>query len=328
MFKLGTILLAILTSSVSLAKNKVVYGIDNRVDVYETESTLFSDLSKSTAAMINNGSIADTEGDEVTIIGSTLESRGICSNARFSQQITAASCSGFLVAPNIVITAGHCVTSLSDCRNSKWVFDFKQPETLEENEDQNAEFKVLKSNVYSCVDFKSELNYSNKNDWAIVTLDRNVTDRTPLDFRKDGKVEDKAPLVVIGHPTGLPTKIADGANVRDNYDDIYFSANLDTFGGNSGSAVFNSETGVVEGILVRGETDYEYTSRGCRVPKICTEDGCMGEHVTRITNISSLIDDVINGRVVTTPTEEETTGDVDATLEPSVGEPTTGTTEE
>ena len=45
------------------------------------------------------------------------------------------------------------------------------------------------------------------------------------------------PLVVIGHPSGLPTKIADGAWVRNNESEYYFVTNLDTFGGNSGSAV-------------------------------------------------------------------------------------------
>ncbi len=93
---------------------------------------------------------------------------------------------------------------------------------------------------------------------------------------------------MIGHPTGIPTKVAGGAFVRDNSNDKFFVANLDTFGGNSGSAVVNSETGVVEGILVRGENDY-VTEGGCSVPQVCTMDGCRGEDVTRITNIKKLM---------------------------------------
>ncbi|MEK7233144.1 MAG: S46 family peptidase [Elusimicrobiota bacterium] len=34
----------------------------------------------------------------------------------------------------------------------------------------------------------------------------------------------------------------------------FFVANLDTYGGNSGSAVFNVETNLVEGILLRSES--------------------------------------------------------------------------
>jgi len=69
-------------------------------------------------------------------------------------------------------------------------------------------------------------------------------------------------------------------------------ANLDTFGGNSGSAVFNAETGEVEGILVRGENDYVWSDENgsrCRVPQQCTNDACRGEDVTRITNIKTLM---------------------------------------
>ncbi len=287
MFKLGTIILTLLVTTSAFSKNKVVYGIDNRVEVYETENTLYSDLSKSTAAMIDSRSLSFDGSNTYTITGGTLESRGICSNARFSQQITAASCSGFLVAPNLLVTAGHCITSDFDCENQKWVFDYKQ------SEEEAVEFTVPATNVYSCKRIiQRALDRGSRDDFALIELETEVLDRTPLEFRKDGRVEDNAPLVVIGHPSGLPTKIADGANVRDNIDEIYFSANLDTFGGNSGSAVFNSETGLVEGILVRGEADYVYTSRGCRVPKVCTEEGCMGEHVTRITNVTALIEEL------------------------------------
>jgi V8-like Glu-specific endopeptidase len=285
MFKLGTIILTLLLTTSAFSKNKVVYGVDNRVEVYQTESTLYSDLAKSTAAMIDSRSLNKDEAtDTYTITGGTLESRGICSNARFSQQITAASCSGFLVGPNLLVTAGHCITSDYDCQNQKWVFDYKQ------NEEESVEFTTPASNVFSCKRIiQRALDRGTRDDFALIELDREVSERTPLEFRKEGKVEDNAPLVVIGHPSGLPTKIADGANVRNNYDEVFFSANLDTFGGNSGSAVFNSETGLVEGILVRGEVDYVVTSRGCRLPKVCSEEGCRGEDVTRITNITDLM---------------------------------------
>ena len=88
------------------------------------------------------------------------------------------------------------------------------------------------------------------------------------------------PLVVIGHPAGLPLKVADGANVRSiGLSGQHFVANLDTYGGNSGSAVLNGVTGDVEGILVRGEMDFIYQN-GCRVSNRCLNDSCRGEDVT------------------------------------------------
>lgn len=61
-------------------------------------------------------------------------------------------------------------------------------------------------------------------------------------------------------------------------------ANLDTYGGNSGSAVFNDRTGEVEGILVRGEVDYTYKGN-CMVSNVCTDSGCRGEDVTYISEV-------------------------------------------
>lgn len=49
-------------------------------------------------------------------------------------------------------------------------------------------------------------------------------------------------------PAGLPQKIAGGAKVR-SIQTGFFVANLETDGGNSGSAVFNLSNGVIEGIL-------------------------------------------------------------------------------
>jgi hypothetical protein len=49
--------------------------------------------------------------------------------------------------------------------------------------------------------------------------------------------------------------------------------------------VLDATTGVVEGILVRGEADSVTTSAGCQVSKVCADTGCRGEDITRITNV-------------------------------------------
>lgn len=73
---------------------------------------------------------------------------------------------------------------------------------------------------------------------------------------------------------------AGGAQVRNNTNDSYFVANLDIYGGNSGSSVLNAATGRVEGILVRGEADFVHNG-GCYVSAVCPTTGCRGEDVTR-----------------------------------------------
>lgn len=287
--KISTTLLltaSLFASSQLIAKtgNKVIYGEDNRVDVVNSTNSLYVELSRSTAAMISSVNLRPDEGEGLTkITGKTLRSSGICASERFANQISAANCSGFLVGEDLLVTAGHCIRSAADCRGYKWVFDYKV-----EHEDQG-EIVVDSSSVYSCKNIVSRsLNSMNQDDWALIKLDRKVTDRAPLTFRTSGKPQVNDPLVVIGHPTGIPTKIADGANIR-SLAGTYFVANLDTYGGNSGSAVFNAETGIVEGILVRGTTDYVYNREmKCQVSNVCNNSACRGEDVTYITNIPEL----------------------------------------
>jgi V8-like Glu-specific endopeptidase len=279
----GFLIFSTLISNSTFAIDKVVYGDDNRLDVFEEKNSLHLNLSKSTAAMIPSSKISEN-GNEIVLSPSSLETDGICSDEKFSKQMTAAMCSGFLVANQYLVTAGHCIESVQDCESNSWVFDYAQ------TTDAVSAPKIMKSSVYKCSQIISRtLDRTTMNDYALIKLDRPVTDRSPLNFRKSGKVANNAEIVVIGHPSGLPTKISDQAFVRANTNKYYFQANLDTFGGNSGSAVFDSKTGVIEGILVRGERDYEYDSNvSCYRPKKCEMDACRGEDVTRITNIKEL----------------------------------------
>lgn len=280
------VLLIILSNNIFATSvvDKVVYGVDDRKDIYESKSDLYKKLASSTAGMIPKSQLEAIEGDLFLVKGTTLEDDGICSDARFARQITAANCSGFLVGDQYLVTAGHCIESLSDCERYSWVFDYANLTK------ENAQTIVAKKDVYTCTQIISRvLDRATENDYALVKLDRKVEGRMPLKFRTSGKIANKAALVVIGHPSGLPSKIADGANVRSNSNKVFFQATLDTFGGNSGSAVFDAKTGLVEGILVRGERDYVSDPvEACSRPKVCKVTECRGEDVTRITNIKEL----------------------------------------
>lgn len=276
-------LLILSTGAMAQSKGiKVIYGKDNRKDVFESNRTRSVELSRSTAAMVPSEAMSFHAGKIVTLGGKTLERMGICAKEKFSQQPAAALCSGFLVGGKYIVTAGHCITNQYDCASNKWVFDYKVDHT-----DQSS-VNVDASAVYGCkAIIERKLEPGQGNDYAVIELDRPVTDRESLRFRKQGKIQVGVPLVVIGHPSGLPTKIADRAKVR-SLSDVYFTANLDTYGGNSGSAVFNGR-GMVEGILVRGDEDYIYSREDrCQVSNHCEDGGCRGEDVTYITNIEFL----------------------------------------
>jgi V8-like Glu-specific endopeptidase len=261
-----------LNAKATTKKPNVIYGEDNRQDVYKVTNEQFKELAASTAAMIPGSSIKQTENG-FEIIGPTMIQRGVCASEKFANQITAANCSGFLISEDLIATAGHCLRSQADCEQYQWVFNYKQ-----KTESQSV-IAVGKEDVLKCKKLiKTVVDSATKNDFAIVQVQQK-TDKRPLKFRSEGTVEVGADLVVIGHPTGLPTKIADGAKVRQ-VKGAFFIANLDTYGGNSGSAVFDANTGIVEGILVRGETDYVRSSSGCMISNVCSNTSCRGEDVT------------------------------------------------
>ena len=282
------LLLAYLTffavnSLAGTAQIKVIYGDDNRIDVVDSVNPIYSTLAESSAAMIKNVNLIEYNALQYELSGRTLVDMGMCESERFSKQPTSATCSGFLVASDTIVTAGHCVQSQNDCDSRSWVFDYKV------DREDDSQVIVDKEQVYKCSKIISqELDFNSEVDYAVIKLDRKVEDRAPLKFRTKGKVVVGDSLVVIGHPSGLPTKIADGANVR-SVNDVYFKANLDTYGGNSGSAVFNATTGVIEGILVRGETDYVgHSEKNCKISNVFASDDGDGEDVTLITIVKGL----------------------------------------
>jgi V8-like Glu-specific endopeptidase len=256
---------------------KVIYGEDDRIEVNQSTNELFKTLAKSTAAMIKNSKISADLKLSTTTLG---DSFNLCEGERFRDQINPASCSGFLVSKDVMVTAGHCLKNQFDCDNSKWVFDF---------DTNNSQLKI--DQIFTCTSIIERKLVSNGADYAVFKIDREVIDRKPLKFRTKGVVAKNQKIVVIGHPSGLPTKIAAGAVVRDQTKPDFFLTNLDTFGGNSGSAVFNVDTGFVEGILVRGETDYITVfenGTSCRKVNECKSDECRGEDVTKITSVLGL----------------------------------------
>ncbi len=262
------------------AGDKVIYGADDRLDIYQVTDAKLLKLADSTVGLFQ-GYDVKIEGDKARLVTeSYAQSYGLCKEEPFYEQATGAFCSGSLVAPDIIMTAGHCVKTAEDCKAMKFVFGFAikvkgvLPETVPAND------------VYGCSELIGREQVGAGADWALVRLDRKVPNHEPLKYNTKDTVKNGDPLVVIGHPAGLPTKVAGGATVRDASPKGYYVANLDTYGGNSGSAVFNARTGVIEGILVRGETDYVYKN-GCRVSNVCASNGCRGEDVTKLSAITS-----------------------------------------
>lgn len=278
---------------------KVIYGADNRYEVDHYPNELFREKARSVAIKISKKKITPslTEEGYFNFFKYTLalNNPNICPDEKYLTQFTPGDCTGFLITKNRILTAGHCIFTDADCENNAWVFDFN------ENTD-----KFEKKNVYNCKKIIAHnYQYTKKKilDYTIIELDR-PTDRNSLKLRHNGFVNKGTPLVVIGHPLGLPMKIADNALVRTPFDGdesehpiqnflrrrYFFTSDIDTFSGNSGSPVFNNLTGIVEGMLIQGADDFSYNDeKGCiEIIKLNNTDNDAQEKILRINAIPEL----------------------------------------
>jgi hypothetical protein len=265
-----------------VAVEKVIYGVDDRKDFFEFKiNGKVRDLASSVAALFRDNRVTDNGDGTSTLTTQPLgQAQNLCTGERFFAQPIGAFCSGFLVGPDLVATAGHCATA-GNVTSIRFVFGFRM-------EDKDTPVTRIPNNdIYSGKALIGRVEENSGPDWALIQLDRPVTGRTVLKIRRSGRIADNAPVSVIGYPSGLPVKFADGANVRDNSPTAFFVANLDTYGGNSGSPVFAAD-GTVEGILVRGEADY-VSNGSCNISKVCPSTGCRGEDCTRINELADEI---------------------------------------
>lgn len=279
--------LAITSSTTSFASSsKVIYGEDNRQDLFEATDTMSIQLAQSTAALFKRNRLSAASDGNINLrLFPYANAYNLCSDEKFYSQNSGAFCSGTLVGPDLMLTAGHCIRTQADCASTAFVFGFAVTDASGQ-----APQVVNPNQVRYCTRIISTQVQNTGHDYAVVQINAPVTDRTPLRINRTGQIATGTSLVMIGHPSGLPTKIAGGATVRNTTRNGYFVANTDSYGGNSGSAVFNAETGLIEGILVRGETDFEVRpGDSCTQSKVCTNQGCRGEDITNISVVSSFI---------------------------------------
>ncbi|MDD2773463.1 MAG: serine protease [Elusimicrobiales bacterium] len=286
----ASLLLCSFSAPVVLAAARTIYDTDDRLDYYAASPELRK-LADSTVAFFEPSQIT---GDGTIMMPTLGKKKGLCKTERFYDQPAGAFCSGFLVAPDIVATAGHCVKNEGDCASVKLVFGYavKRAGILP--------LKTEPGDVYGCASViystspGSLSEFSRQGDYALIRLNRAVANHAPLPL-SHGSIKNGAGVVVVGYPSGLPVKVSAGASVRLAMLTAFLT-NLDAFGGNSGSAVFNAQTHLVEGIYAVGG-DEDYVKEGdCYVTNVVLHD--KGASVA--TNISFLFPYLKAGDVAAT----------------------------
>jgi len=105
---------------------KVIYGQDDRIDVYEETNPLRTQLAGSVCGLFPASNVTDNGDGTSTLRLFSYTALGLppCDGEPFAGQPTSPFCTGFIVGDDIIATAGHCFSS-TDLGGTKFVFGFQ-----------------------------------------------------------------------------------------------------------------------------------------------------------------------------------------------------------
>jgi hypothetical protein len=257
----------------STAPEEVIYGTDDRVDVFEVEDASLRALAmERVGALVLQNRLANAGRDAVEWRAPSLAERShVCATERFAGQPSLANCSAVLIDDDLMLTAGHCLgsreTMSTVCRDTAVLFGFAY------GSGPYAEATAT-SAVYACkrvLAFSFDKDERDVADYAVLLLERPAT----LPARRPARIAPRGAIghavYLIGNGAGLPTKIDRGGAIVDALpSQDFFSATTDSFSGGSGSGIFDESHGLI-GIQSRGQGDWLVSlTDDCSVAKIAT----------------------------------------------------------
>jgi Trypsin-like peptidase domain len=202
----------------------------------------------------------------------------VCADIPFGNQF-APYCqgTGFFINNTTIATAAHVFEQEHlDCYDRDITnYRFITGVTLN-SETHNNGIVVSNNNIY--VPDATQLNSGTKikkgmcqqgyYDWALVKVKPLMPSVSLPNFNMaiaDMPQSDSTPVYTFGHGLGLPLKFSFDAKILNSKDQdtpyLYYSE-LDMFGGNSGSPIFNAKTNQLIGILIAGAEDF-VKKNGC-----------------------------------------------------------------
>lgn len=273
----------------------MIFGTDDRLERHELPDTTALAYSRSTAALVLTSHLRKNSDQSYSINWDApgtgrAKSDGACANTFEGQPELISYCSSTLIAPDLLLTSGHCFyrgsfqTPEQVCKGSVAVFDY----SLDQPSADPVHFST--SQVYACK--KLEI-YSHEGDldFAVVRLDRKVSGReifrtaTP-DHSVGMKVSQS--YWTSGYPRGLPNKTILNAKYFDFWGNSNFSAlfQMEVMGGSSGSSVIDPVTRRIVGLVASSdcsELEWSETNRCFYEPVFNGQ--CRGVRVILLENL-------------------------------------------
>src|SRR5438105_2696537 len=103
----------------------LIYGVDDRIDLFEASAEM-QKAADSTAALFQASKVTvdAAKGTAKLTTEKYGDKQKLAKTERFYDEPSGAFCSGALVGADLVLTAGHCIASSSDCEGTKFVFGY------------------------------------------------------------------------------------------------------------------------------------------------------------------------------------------------------------
>lgn len=273
-----------------------IFGRDDRKEIY-TDSYLNKNIGPAVGIMTSPVFLTEIQNGFQMDFDSISSSSnvGLCEGELFSHQpTTTVNCSGFLVAPDLLLTAGHCMNHLemdmvngmtNYCSDFVWVFDYKyESKSLIKTAFPKENVAQCKKILYAKLKYTAPTDHSAAvfgDDIALIQLDRKLN-RPYLKLSTSENFKVGQRVYTVGYPTGLPLKITPNGKIKDNTFENFFTSSLDILGGNSGGPVLNESHEVI-GVVARAFPDIDYVyseKKECSVPASCSEDLKNCAHLT------------------------------------------------
>ncbi|HYO93126.1 MAG TPA: FG-GAP-like repeat-containing protein [Polyangiaceae bacterium] len=225
-------------------------------------------LSNASAAIVFKSDVQNCNTSFCTL--RTVSGR-MCSGQRFASQAAFPSgCTGFMVGPRQIATAGHCfdATALGSCSAASVVFRWRK-----DSSGTNPNPNILLEHIYNCASIVRDGRPEGE-DWIVFEVDRNITSststpRAPLPLAK-GPTTIGALVNVASHFAGLATKWnTDVISDLPSAASPLIRAKVDLTGGSSGAPWIDA-TNSVMGVFSRGPSEAaEPPANACIMEKNC-----------------------------------------------------------